>query len=103
MLATPELEAGWLGTRPVAHAVEAPEGPARRRRTPRTITPAVRFEVFRRDSFTCQYCGRRAPKVILHVDHVLPIVAGGTNELTNLTTACSVCNVGKGGRRVVLC
>jgi 5-methylcytosine-specific restriction endonuclease McrA len=67
------------------------------------ITPSVRFEVFRRDSFTCQYCGRRAPNVILHVDHIIPVVAGGTNDLANLRTACSVCNQGKGARRLVGC
>jgi hypothetical protein len=102
VLATPELEAGWLGTRPVTPLVKAPARPSRRR-SPRTITPAVRFEVFRRDSFTCQYCGQRAPNVILNVDHVVPVVAGGTNDLANLRTACSVCNVGKGGRRLVSC
>jgi hypothetical protein len=101
VLATPELEAGWLGTRPVPPVVEAPARSPRSRRVPRTITPSIRFEVFRRDSFTCQYCGRRAPTVILHVDHVIPVVAGGTNELANLRTACSLCNVGKGGRRLV--
>ena len=103
VLSTPGLEAGWLGTRPVSPVVEAPGPPPRRRRVPRTITPSVRFEVFRRDSFTCQYCGRRAPKVILHVDHVVPVVAGGTNDLVNLKTACSVCNQGKGARRLVGC
>ena len=103
VLTTPELEAGWLGTRPAPPAVEAPAPPPRRRRTRRTITPSVRFEVFRRDSFTCQYCGGRAPTVILHVDHVVPVVAGGTNDLANLLTACSVCNEGKGARRLVGC
>jgi len=103
VLATPELEAGWLGTRPVPPVIEPPARPPRRRRAPRSITPSIRFEVFRRDSFTCQYCGRRAPKVILHVDRVVPIVAGGTNDLANLRTACSICNLGKGGRRLVTC
>ena len=103
VLTTPELEARWLGTRPAPPVVEAPAPPPRRRQTRRTITPALRFEVFRRDSFTCQYCGRRAPKVILHVDHIVPVVAGGTNDLANLRTACSVCNEGKGARRLVSC
>jgi hypothetical protein len=103
VLETAEMEAGWLGTRPMPPAVQAPPQSARRRRSPRTITPSIRFEVFRRDSFTCQYCGRRAPMVILHVDHIVPVVAGGTNDLGNLKTACSVCNVGKGARRLVGC
>jgi hypothetical protein len=103
VLATPELEAAWLGARPASAVVATPPRPPGRRRAPRTITPSIRFEVFRRDSFTCQYCGRRAPRVVLHVDHVVPVVAGGTNDLANLTTACSICNVGKGARRLVIC
>jgi hypothetical protein len=103
VLATPELEARWLGTRPMPPVVETPARPPRRQRTRRTITPSVRFEVFRRDSFTCQYCGRRAPNVILHVDHIIPVAVGGTNDLANLRTACSICNEGKGARRLVSC
>lgn len=37
---------------------------AKRKGIPRSI----RFEVFKRDMFTCQYCGRKAPDVILEVD-----------------------------------
>jgi hypothetical protein len=94
VLTTPELEAGWLGNRPMPTEHELTVRAPRRQRMPRSITPSIRFEVFRRDSFTCQYCGRRAPTVVLHVDHVIPIASGGTNDLTNLRTACSVCNQG---------
>lgn len=48
-----------------------------------------------RDNFTCQYCGQKAPDVILHVDHKVPKVNGGTNQEENLVTCCSSCNVGK--------
>lgn len=56
---------------------------------------SLRFKVFRRDIFTCQYCGRKAPAVPLHVDHIMPWSSGGRTELANLRTACSVCNLGK--------
>ncbi|MBO4509112.1 MAG: HNH endonuclease [Spirochaetaceae bacterium] len=59
------------------------------------IPKRIRFEVFKRDSFTCQYCGRKAPEVILHIDHIKPVSIGGTNELLNLTTSCESCNLGK--------
>lgn len=55
-----------------------------------------RFEIFKRDRFTCQYCGASAPDVRLHVDHVKPVAEGGTNDPENLTTACEDCNSGKG-------
>lgn len=44
------------------------------------ISKALRFEVFKRDSFTCQYCGRSAPEVVLEVDHIVPVSKGGTND-----------------------
>lgn len=54
-----------------------------------------RFLVLYRDNFTCQYCGRSAPEVPLHVDHVIPKSQGGTNAMDNLKTACKDCNLGK--------
>jgi len=60
----------------------------------------TRFEVFKRDSFTCTYCGAKAPDVLLHVDHILPVAEGGTNELINLATSCQKCNAGKGARKL---
>lgn len=59
------------------------------------ISKGVRFEVFKRDKFTCQYCGAQPPTVILHVDHILAVANGGTNDADNLTTACQACNLGK--------
>ena len=56
----------------------------------------LRFEVFKRDQFTCQYCGRKTPAVILECDHVVPVSEGGPDEIENLTTSCFQCNRGKG-------
>jgi len=64
----------------------------------RAISKRVRFEVFKRDSFTCQYCGKCAPDVILELDHIVPLAEGGDNEITNLVTSCHDCNAGKGAR-----
>ena len=62
------------------------------------ISKTLRFEVFKRDKFTCQYCGDKAPEVVLHVDHIDPVANGGTNEILNLVTSCEGCNLGKGAR-----
>lgn len=59
------------------------------------LSKKLRFEVFKRDSFTCQYCGRRPADVVLEVDHINPRANGGDNDLLNLITACSDCNRGK--------
>lgn len=60
------------------------------------IGKKMRFEVFKRDKFTCQYCGRKAPDVILEVDHIKPVAEGGKNTILNLITSCRDCNRGKG-------
>jgi hypothetical protein len=64
------------------------------------ISKKMRFEVFKRDSFKCQYCGKSAPDVILHADHINPVYEGGRNTLTNLITSCEACNLGKGKRKL---
>ena len=55
----------------------------------------TRFNVFLRDKFLCQYCGSGNE---LTFDHLLPRSRGGTTNWDNVVTACSSCNVKKGGR-----
>ena len=59
------------------------------------IGKTTRFEIFKRDSFTCQYCGATPPSVVLEIDHIIPVAKGGTNDTRNLVTACFDCNRGK--------
>ncbi|MBP8286609.1 MAG: HNH endonuclease [Rhodoferax sp.] len=66
----------------------------------KTLSKSLRFEVFKRDSFTCQYCGGKAQEVLLHVDHIEPVSKGGANDLLNLITSCEPCNAGKSDRRL---
>ena len=60
------------------------------------IGKKVRFEIFKRDLFTCQYCGSFPPAVVLEVDHIKPVAEGGDNQTDNLLTSCFDCNRGKG-------
>jgi hypothetical protein len=64
------------------------------------LSNTVRFEVFKRDSFTCQYCGRKAPEVVLELEHIEPVSKGGSDELLNLITSCWQCNSGKSDRKL---
>lgn len=66
--------------------------------TRKSISKKVRFEVFKRDSFKCQYCGKCAPDVVLNVDHINPVSKGGANDLLNYITSCQDCNAGKSDR-----
>lgn len=61
----------------------------------RPISKRVRFEVFKRDAFVCQYCGAHPPDVLLEVDHIVPVAEGGGNDEGNLLTSCVDCNRGK--------
>lgn len=61
----------------------------------RALGNAVRFSVFERDGFTCQYCGGQPPAVVLQVDHVVPVSKGGGDGLDNLVASCADCNIGK--------
>lgn len=58
----------------------------------------TRFNVFLRDSWTCQYCGDKFSTQELTFDHVIPRSRGGRTTWENIVTACSSCNVRKGNR-----
>ena len=56
----------------------------------------LRAAVLERDHFTCVYCGAKGSALSpLHVDHVIPLSRGGSNDPANLATACRECNCGK--------
>lgn len=61
----------------------------------RNLSPSERFYILSRDEFTCQYCGKKVPDVVLHVDHIIPIARGGEDNVVNLIASCSGCNQGK--------
>jgi len=60
-----------------------------------SVSKSLRYQVLRRDDHTCRYCGRSAPEVKLTIDHVTPTTLGGSDEASNLVTACVECNSGK--------
>lgn len=68
-----------------------------------TLNKKLRFSVFARDNFTCQYCGRRPDEdaVVLHADHTVSVKDGGTNDIENLVTSCADCNLGKGAKSIL--
>lgn len=56
----------------------------------------LRFTALNRDNFTCQYCGKKVPEVILEIDHRFPKSKGGLDKIENYITSCRDCNLGKG-------
>ena len=65
-------------------------------RRPRLQKRLTRFEIFNRDKFTCQYCGRQIKDLTL--DHIVPRSRGGTHEWENIASCCFPCNLRKAGR-----
>ncbi len=63
------------------------------------VMPAIRWQVFQRDSWKCVSCGRGSQDdVILHVDHIVPRSKGGKDSLENYQTLCDLCNIGKSNK-----
>jgi hypothetical protein len=69
------------------------------------VAPVVRREVYERDGWRCQLCGRAVKRdadvphpMAPTLDHIIPLAAGGTHEPTNVQTAHFLCNATKGAR-----
>jgi 5-methylcytosine-specific restriction endonuclease McrA len=63
---------------------------------PRPQMRLSRREVFNRDRYICQYCGKQTRD--LTIDHVVPRHRGGGHNWENLASACKACNHRKAGR-----
>lgn len=55
----------------------------------------VKKKLINKDS-CCAFCGSKEK---LSIDHIIPISAGGKNELSNVQILCLTCNIRKGGVR----
>ena len=61
--------------------------------------PKIRAEVRSRAQNTCEYCHLHqddSPLALLHVEHIIPKMQGGSDDLDNLALACIDCNLHKG-------
>jgi len=56
----------------------------------------TRLDVFRRDTYACQYCGKETRQLTL--DHVIPRYRDGQHTWENVVSACVPCNRRKAGR-----
>jgi 5-methylcytosine-specific restriction endonuclease McrA len=62
----------------------------------RSVRKLNRVEIFHRDQYTCQYCGKQTRQLTL--DHVIPRYRGGQHTWENVVSACAACNRRKAGR-----
>lgn len=77
--------------------IMAPQGKIIVRKTQRQISQNISWEVFRRDEYTCRYCGKN--DVPLTVDHVILWEDGGPSIKENLVTSCKKCNRTRGNMK----
>ena len=68
------------------------------RHVPIRMQVVSRKNIFLRDSYRCQYCGRRFQPADLTLDHIVPRSRGGDNSWSNLVACCRQDNVKKGDR-----
>lgn len=62
------------------------------------VRAKIRFDILVRDNYTCQACGATAAEETLHIDHIIPVSQGGTDDYQNLRVLCARCNMGRGNR-----
>ena len=67
-------------------------------RLPTTAVTFSRRNIFKRDRFTCQYCGTQPGSEVLTLDHVVPRAQGGESRWDNCVLACVTCNKRKADR-----
>jgi 5-methylcytosine-specific restriction endonuclease McrA len=65
---------------------------------PRREVSFSRRNLYRRDGYSCQYCGRRRPPAELSIDHVMPRSRGGKTNWENCVLACVRCNAKKANK-----
>ena len=67
------------------------------RKSMRSVGAAIQWGVWQRDDFRCMYCGAEGGiNRPLTVDHFIPVELGGTDEMSNLISACRSDNKKKG-------
>ncbi len=91
---------GGLAVRSISIEIRAPEIIKLRSFDgfPKKQVPFTRKNIYRRDNFTCQYCGAQPGSAELSIDHVVPVSRGGRSTWTNCVLACLRCNKKKGNR-----
>jgi 5-methylcytosine-specific restriction endonuclease McrA len=59
----------------------------------RGLPSNVRNAIIDRDGRICRYCGDEAKKI--HIDHIVPVYSGGSDDPENLCVSCAECNLAK--------
>lgn len=68
-----------------------------------TIPAALRRTTIRRAENRCEYCqlSQLGQAATFHIDHVIPVAAGGQTAADNLALACVACSLYKGAKQEI--
>lgn len=90
---------GWQHYAYAPHPNEAPAPNHDKIAERDKMTPALRYDVIKRDRYRCRCCGFAVQDgAHLHVDHIVAVANGGRTVIGNLQTLCTVCNIGKAAK-----
>ena len=81
-----------------SQSFEVPSVVALKKYRQRKKVPFTRYNLFLRDEFKCQYCGKRFQPKGLTFDHVIPRSKGGRSIWTNIVACCETDNLRKGSK-----
>lgn len=78
-------------------SVELKQKTAKRAGSTRNIPAHVRYSLLDKAKGRCSDCGRTVDDdgIVLHIDHIIPVCQGGSNNPDNLRVVCAACNLGK--------
>ncbi len=90
-----ERQQRWYNKNKGYFLISARNRKARKRKNGGSHTASDIADIFRLQRGLCAYCKIKLTKK-RHVDHIIPLIAGGRNDRKNLQLLCSPCNLSKG-------
>ena len=86
-----------METQVLAQAADGTLTKAMIRKSTRVVDTTISWNCFRRDNYTCRYCGNS--KIPLTVDHLVLWEEGGPSTEANMLSACKKCNKTRGNKQ----
>lgn len=88
----------WAAANPEAISARDARRRSREIEAPGTHTPADLKRILHAQGHRCPYCRCDLRKTKKHLDHIMPLALGGSNDRTNLQYLCAHCNLSKGAK-----
>lgn len=90
----------WIAENPEKRAEQQRNRRARKHNNGGTITANEWENLKRKYNYTCLCCGKREPDVKITLDHVIPLILGGSHSIDNAQPLCFSCNSSKQAKHI---